>query len=251
MEKTVLIAVSNQKGGVGKSTVASAFAGYLYYVMKKNIAVIDCDNGQHSLFRFREREKKIVDKVDVYKEMMMAQWNDLQKKAYPLIASSPKDVMKHIEALLSSDIKYDLIIVDLPGSTTTAGVLSTIINVDYVLTPIVPDRFDMQSSLGFASAVMDYKAAHKNMPLKGFVFFWNRVDRRVSTEIFDAYVKILERLEFPVMDTIIPQLNRYTKEMSYNGKPFFRSTLMPPNEKLIEGSNIDLFAQELCVLLNI
>ena len=104
----------------------------------------------------------------------------------------------------------------------------------------------MQSTVGFTTAVMDYKAGRENIPLKEFVFFWNKVDRRVSTDIFDAYNKIMEKLEFTVLDTIIPDLNRYTKEMSLMGKPFFRSTLLPPSGKMLEGSNIDLLAAEIC-----
>jgi cellulose biosynthesis protein BcsQ len=122
-------------------------------------------------------------------------------------------------------------------------------NVDYVLVPIVPDRLDMRSTLGFATAVMDAKASHKNIPLKEFVFFWNKVDRRVSKEVFDAYGRVLARLRLRVFDTIIPALSRYTKEMSPAGKPFFRSTLLPPAGKMLTGSNIDLLAAELLNLL--
>ena len=252
MGKTVVAAFCNQKGGVGKSTVAAALASYLHYVMGKNVAVVDCDTGQHSLSNFREREKQTVSKVNGYKTMMMSQWERLKKKAYPIVESSPRDVMRDVKELLASGAGYDLIIVDLPGSVSTEGVLSTIMNVDHVIVPIVADRFDMQSTLGFATAVMDYRKARKeSMPLKGFLFFWNKVDRRVSTEILDAYNKIMKRLDFTVLKTIIPSLSRYGKEMSVAGRPFFRSTLLPPDEKMMQGSNLDLLAEEICNRINI
>lgn len=160
--------------------------------------------------------------------------------------------MKDVQGLLSSEAKYDLIIVDLPGSVSTEGVLSTIINVDYVIVPIIADRFDMQSTLGFATAVMDYnKAREGQIPLKEFLFFWNKVDRRVSTDLFDAYNTIIKRLDFSVLTTIIPALSRYGKEMSLKGRPFFRSTLMPPDEKMLPGSHIDLLAAEICERIKI
>ncbi len=246
-----MIAFSNQKGGVGKSTIAVTLASYLHYTMGKNVAVIDCDRGQHSLNRLRDSERQALEKVDDYKVMMMEQWERIQKKAYPIVESNPRRVRKDIDALLASDVDYDIIFIDLPGSTSTEGVLSTIVNVDYVVVPIVPDRFDMRSSLSFATAVMDFKATRKEIPLKEFLFFWNKVDRRVSTEVFDSYNKVMEKLNLTVLDTIIPNLSRYTKEMSVTGKPFFRSTLLPPTGKMLEGSNIDLFAVELCKLLNI
>ena len=124
-------------------------------------------------------------------------------------------------------------------------------NVDYVLVPIVADRFDMRSSLSFATAVMDFKATRNDIPLKEFLFFWNKVDRRVSTEVSESYKMVMAKLHLTVLDTVIPSLSRYTKEMSPSGKPFFRSTLLPPAGKMLEGSNIDLLADELCKLLNI
>lgn len=251
MKKTVVIALSNQKGGVGKSTVATNLASYLYYVMGKELALIDCDSGQHSLLRLREREKVTVGKVETYQHMMMEQWKRIGKKAYPLIASSPKKVRNHIEELLSSERRYDLILVDLPGSVSAEGVLTTIVNVDYVMTPLVADRFDMQSTLGFATAVMDFKQGKENLPLKDFIFFWNRNDRRVSTEIFDSYSKVMEKLDFHVMDTILPGMSRFGRELSRTGRPFFRSTLMPPMPQLLKGSGLVEFSEEFCKHINI
>ena len=40
---TVLVAVCNQKGGVGKSTMTIMLAGYYHYLKGLNVAVIDCD----------------------------------------------------------------------------------------------------------------------------------------------------------------------------------------------------------------
>lgn len=156
-----------------------------------------------------------------------------------------------IGGILEGDVEYDLILVDLPGSISSKGVLRTIINMDYVLTPIVADRMVMQSALSFATAVLDYCKAHEGLPLKEFLFFWNKVDRRASTEVFDAYAKIMERLDLRVLDTVIPESRRFDKELSLVGKPFFRSTLFPPPAKMLKGSNVDLLAEEICKLINL
>ncbi len=252
MGQTVVVAFCNQKGGVGKSTMTVALAGYLYYVMGKSVAVVDCDTGQYSLAHFREREKQTVTKVDGYKELMMMQWERIKKKSYPIVNSSPGTAMADVKKLLSSGAGYDVIMIDLPGSVKTEGVLATILNVDYVIVPIVADRFDMQSTLGFATAVMDFKAKRQGqMPLKGFMFFWNKVDRRVSTDLLDAYNEVMRKLDLTVLSTVIPSLSRYGREVSLSGKPFFRSTLFPPDEKMLQGSNLDLLAAEICERINI
>ena len=45
---------------------------------------------------------------------------------------------------------FDIVFIDLPGSMDISGVLQTIFNVDYVLTPIAADNFVMDSSFVFA-----------------------------------------------------------------------------------------------------
>lgn len=71
MKQTVLVAMSNQKGGVGKSTITILLASYLYYVKGKNVAVVDCDTLQHSVSHMRKRDMQTVEKTDEYKQLMM------------------------------------------------------------------------------------------------------------------------------------------------------------------------------------
>lgn len=252
MKQTISIALCNQKGGVGKSTTSVCLASYLYYVMGKNVAVVDCDSHQHSLVNMRARDITAVEKSDEYKQLIVTQYERTQRKAYPIIEATAENAPEKINDFLdNTPDHYDVVIVDLPGSISSKGVLRTIINMDYVLTPIIPDRMVMQSTLSFATAVSDYCKAHKDLPLKEFLFFWNRVDRRTSTEVFDAYAKIMERLELRVLESVIPESRRFDKELSLVGKPYFRSTLLPPPPKMLKGSNIDLLAEEVCKLINI
>ena len=45
-KRCVFVAMSSQKGGVGKSTMTVLLAGYFHYVMGYNVAVVDCDYPQ-------------------------------------------------------------------------------------------------------------------------------------------------------------------------------------------------------------
>lgn len=44
MSDTIAVAFSNQKGGVGKSTLTVLVASYLYYEMGVKVAIMDCDS---------------------------------------------------------------------------------------------------------------------------------------------------------------------------------------------------------------
>ena len=69
----VKIAISNQKGGVGKSTFTIILASYFQYIKNKNVLVVDCDFPQYSLKGVREREKQIVNRSSEYKQMFVRQ----------------------------------------------------------------------------------------------------------------------------------------------------------------------------------
>lgn len=246
MKQTVLVAMSNQKGGVGKSSVAVLLASYLHYVKGKNVAVVDCDTLQHSVSHMRKRDMQTVEKTDEYKQLMMIQWEKVEKKAYTIVDSTPAEARSKISGLLEASPDLDIILIDLPGSLSSEGVFKTIINMDYVLTPIVADRIVMQSTMSFATAVLDYLKGKPDIPLKDFLFFWNKVDKRASTEVYDTYRKIMERLNLRVLKTVLPESRRFDKELSMKGKPFFRSTLFPPPQKLLKGSFIAELVEELC-----
>lgn len=72
-KKPVFVAVSNQKGGVGKSTMLVALASLLNYTMDKSVAIVDCDATQRSLYNLRERDKEMVEKNNRYMTLLEEQ----------------------------------------------------------------------------------------------------------------------------------------------------------------------------------
>ena len=251
-KETLLVAFSNQKGGVGKSAMTILLASYLHYNKGLNVAVVDCDLPQHSLSNMRERDKKAVLNSDYFKQLMMVQYERIQKKAYPIINSTPEKARETADRFLAdSEQHYDLVIVDVPGTVNSKGVFRTIINMDYVITPITADRMVMQSSLAFASAVTDYIKQTPGIPLKDVLLFWNKMKKSTSTEVFDVYRQILEQLELTVLKTIIPDTVRYDKELPFTGTTYFRCTLLPPPARLLRGSGLEELAGELCEILKL
>ena len=52
----LFVALSNQKGGVGKSTFTVLLASYFHYLNGYNVLVVDCDYPQHSISAMRDWE---------------------------------------------------------------------------------------------------------------------------------------------------------------------------------------------------
>lgn len=58
-KEPLFVALSNQKGGVGKSTLTVLLASYFHYHKAKNVLVVDCDYPQHSMMTLREWDIKM------------------------------------------------------------------------------------------------------------------------------------------------------------------------------------------------
>jgi cellulose biosynthesis protein BcsQ len=63
-KKSIYVAFSNQKGGVGKSAFTTLVASSLHYAGGKNVAVFDCDYPQYSIHAMRERDKSFVTVIE-------------------------------------------------------------------------------------------------------------------------------------------------------------------------------------------
>jgi cellulose biosynthesis protein BcsQ len=250
--KTKFVAISNQKGGVGKSAFTVLLAGYFHYVKGKNVLVVDCDYPQFSIYSLKERDKQTVAKNESYRQMVVSQFEALKKKAYPVIMANPDAAKDAADSFLeTSDTPVDVVFFDLPGTVNAKGIFKSIINMDYIFTPIMPDRMAMQSSMTFVATVQEYINLNPKAPLKEIHVFWNRVNKRVPTDLVNIYDKIMGQLKLRVLKTKIPDTNRYEKELTLSGKPFFRCTMLPPPQKLLKGSNLDLLAEEIMKIINL
>ncbi|GAA6434591.1 MULTISPECIES: hypothetical protein [Bacteroidaceae] len=58
---------------------------------------------------------------------------------------------------------------------------------DYVITPITVGKMVMRSSLSSSTIVLDYVRNKPEIPLRDILFFWNKIDYKANTEVFDLY----------------------------------------------------------------
>ncbi|MDR2810881.1 MAG: ParA family protein [Tannerellaceae bacterium] len=246
MEKqTLYVAFSTQKGGVGKTAFTVLSASYLHYVKGKNVAVVDCDFPQHSINAMRKRDAEQIGTDEFYKRMAYEQFKALNKKTYPILCSKPEHAVQTADDYLQTvDDKPDVIFFDLPGTVGNAGVLKSIANMDYIFTPIIADRIVLESCLSFADAVHKNLVGKNDIRLKSLSLFWNKVDGREKTDLYERFEKAIDELDLPLMKTFIPDTKKYNKEMS-DKRTVFRSTLFPADKRLIKGSNLEELIEEI------
>jgi len=251
-KETLFVAFSTQKGGVGKTTFTVLAASYLHYLKGYNVAVLDCDYPQYSINAMRKRDTQQVETDDYYKLMAFNQFKQLNKKAYPIICSTPEDAIASANSFLAStDMEFDVVFFDLPGTVNSAGVLQSLANMDYIFTPIIADRLVLESCLSFALSINELLVGNASLRLKELHLFWNQVDGREKTDLYDIYEKSIHEFGIPLLRTFIPDTKRYNKELSGNRKPVFRSTLFPADKKMIKGSNLEELLIEIAHIIKL
>jgi cellulose biosynthesis protein BcsQ len=251
-KETFFVAFSTQKGGVGKTTFTVLAASYLHYLKGYTVAVIDCDYPQYSIHAMRKRDTQQVETDEYYKLLAYNQFKQLNKKAYPIICSTPDKAIETANAFLaSSEIKVDIVFFDLPGTVHSVGVLQSLATMDYIFTPIIADRMVLESTLTFAFSVNDLLVGNNLIRLKALHLFWNQVDGREKTELYELYEKTIHEFGLPLLHTFIPDTKRYNKELSGERKAIFRSTLFPADKRLLKGSNLEELLIEIAHIIHL
>ncbi len=245
--KPLFIAFSTQKGGVGKSTFTVLVASYLHYLKGLNVAVMDCDYPQCSVYEMRKREIRQLEANLHYQSKAISMFDSLGKQTYPIICAKPEEAIEKAHQFLENEpTQYDVVFFDLPGTINNDGVISTFMAMDYVFVPMQPSRMAMESTLSFIIPVNDVLKEHGKLNLKAIHLFWNKVDARTKKEWLAHYEGVICQFGLPLLKTTIPQSVRYDKEQSIEGSyAVFLSSIFPADKVLLKGSNLDLLVDEI------
>jgi len=251
-KETLFVAFSTQKGGMGKTALTVLMASHLHYVKGYHVGIIDCDYPQHSISDMRKRDSDLVMKDETFKRMAYRQFSTLHVKAYPVEESTAIKALDAAKELMdSSEKKFDIIFFDLSGTLNSDGVIQTLAEMDYIFTPISADRVVLESTLQYAIMLNNNIITTNSGNIKGLFLFWNMVDGREKTTLYEVYENAIAELGLPILKTVLPDSKRFRKEVSDERKTVFRSTLFPIDKSLLKGSNIDELADEICQTINL
>ena len=251
-KELISISFANQKGGIGKSTLTVLAASWLRYVRGLNVLVVVCDFPQNSINELREREKNAVVQNDAYKLLLQRQFERLQKKAYPVLRSTPENAENDVQIFLDSEPEpYDVILYDLPGTMYTKGVIYTISRLNYLFIPMRADRLVMQSTLNFAQTMYDKFIGNPATNIREAYLFWNMEDRREKTSIYTLYEKMLGTLDMKVYTSRIQMRSKFSRELADTDGTVYRSTLFRSDGVFIRESGIGSLMDEICMTLGV
>ena len=251
MSKEIFVAFATQKGGIGKSTVTALAASYLHNVKGYNVAVVDCDDPQHSIHGLREHEMGLIDSSTYFKALACDHFRRIKKNAYTIVKSNAVNALDDAERMIATeDVKPDVVFFDMPGTLRSNGVIKTLSQMDYIFTPVSADRFVVESALQFVMMFNDNLVTTGLAKTKGISLFWTMVDGREKTGLYDLYGKLFAENDFHVLDTRLPDSKRFRREPSDDRKQVFRSTILPPDASMLKGSRIRELSEEICSIIN-
>ena len=159
------IVFGNQKGGVGKTTLAILFANYLAEKNKKVIA-IEMDV-QKSIAQTRRYELEL---------------DETLKNPYEVVYTALNDYPKFAAALKNTNVN---LVIDLPGKLDDPHLVPILKDADVIVCPFDYDLRSFVSTSTFASVV---KQLDKD---KEIIFIPNRIRSNINYELKD---KVTEKL---------------------------------------------------------
>ena len=225
--QTLNVAFATQKGGSGKTAITVLVAGYLHYRLGCPLAVIDCDFPQYSLYEMRERDSRAVLENEYLKRAAYEQMRQPGRAAYPVrkcrVEQAPDTARE-----LAAEGCYDLLFFDLPGTVNSAGILRTIAQMDYIFAPVSADKAVLESTLSFLDVLQRMMLGKETSRLKGPYLFWNQVDKRETSGLYEKYGQVVADMRLPMLQTRIPDTKRFRKEADSTGRTVFRSRCWLP-----------------------
>jgi chromosome partitioning protein len=228
-----VIAFATQKGGMGKTTLSVLVASWLHYKRGINVAILDVDGAQLSVYNQRIRETQQVDSD----EDLSTRLDEQDIRPYPILSGNPSDVPDLLKEL-PDDVQ--LVFVDMPGNIDVVGYETAIKAVDYLIVPMETSEYSVTTGISYLNAIQEINL----LPVDRCRIIWNKYNPSRDGELADLLEERFKGIGLLCLQSRIPQRDSYQDSAN-------RSTLFPMPSNYLRNSGLkDLFPEiELLVSL--
>jgi chromosome partitioning protein len=244
-ENLPIIAIANQKGGVGKSTVATQAALCASQSLKLNVLFIDCDAQGNSSTRLMHD-----DLLETYSGTRTAHlWRSPGKMASVRPLRSPRgpdlifalsgdqelyskeasrmstvlnfrdNLLHFLEEKQGGDNPYDLVIMDCPPKLGRELLAPLSVATD-VFVPVEVAGFARDGLAGLYGTIDDVRAANPGLSLSGIII--NKFNRRANIQVREIEkLQAMAGVGNKILDSMLPLRGAYD-EANLDGKALWQ-----------------------------
>lgn len=195
----MIILFANQKGGVGKSTLAVLFANYLSLVQNKEVVIFDMDN-QRSIFN-KVQAAKVLENQPLY-EVEAAEMEQFH---------TIKEIVKEREGLIT--------ILDVAGNIENDTLIPIFQGVDLIICPFAYDEFSVGATIDFSEVVKQLNDKAK------IVFIPNRIKSTVKYETLESVNKVFSN--FGAITKPLPERIDFQRISTFETPPSIIQVVSP------------------------
>jgi chromosome partitioning protein len=198
---TIVISVLNQKGGVGKTTIAVNLA-HAFHIDSYSVLLVDSDP-----------------------QGSARDWNEENGgNLFPVIGLDRETLPNDLKKIKDS---YDIVIID--GAPQIAKMAAAAINIsDIVLIPCQPSPYDIWATADLVELVKSKQILNDGIPKAAFLISRAIKNTKLSKEI----ALVLQEYELPVLESITTQSVIYPTVVTNGGTVFCNSFSLPAKEIL-------------------
>lgn len=165
IQTPVIVTFTNQKGGVGKTTLCATFANYLV-TMGVRVLVVDCD-AQHSIVKSRNADIRKYGNQNLPYAVWEFNVNDRER-------------MTSLMEKLRNDPGMDVVLMDSPGGVQAPGLIPMYVNSDYIIVPFHYDLVTVPSTASFLLFIGQLRKTVGEKMKAGVFVVPNLIDGRVG-----------------------------------------------------------------------
>ena len=110
----------------------------------------------------------------------------------------------------------------------------------------------MPSSITFASNVYNLMVGTGSTNIKELHLVWNKIDSREKSNLCEIIDKYIAKFGLSSLDTVLVKSNKFEKDGRETGRNgLFRSTMLPPDRRLLKGSNLEELVAEIRKIIKV